>query len=455
MPILKTFFSLTAFVLLGILPFSCKKNQVLTGTQFEFSRDTIVFDTVFTTIGSTTRNFKVYNNENFILKFDEIRLMGGENSPFRFNFDGLSGVVHENIEIYPNDSLFGFVDVTLNVNGGSLPMVVTDSIRFRSGNTEKYLILAVWGQDIYYHYRDVSEGVWPNDKPHLVYDYTAVDEDKTLTIQAGTTVFFHKNARFIVFKGALNIEGELDNEVVFRGDRLEAFYNEVHGQWYGLRFIEANASNIEYLQLKNSLVGLQIDSTGTNSDYTVSARNSEFYNISFFGIYPVAGARLKLENCVVNNCGVASAFLYAGGAYNFTNCTFANIGSQVRSTPLFVIKDNFTTDGITYVRPIGEANFYNCVIWGSQNDEFGLDLLGTVSLLFDHCLIRNTEVQTGSSYFNCVWNQNPNFQNAPGNNLNFLLPSALNNSGNSGTATNADIKGTPRTGPDIGAYEVQ
>jgi hypothetical protein len=288
----------------------------------------------------------------------------------------------------------------------------------------------------------------------LVYDFTAVDENKTLTIQPGTIVYFHKNARFIVFKGSLNIQGELDNEVQFRGDRLESFYENVHGQWYGLRFIEAKPSNIDYLILKNSLIGLQIDSTGTNSNYTVSARNSQFYNISFFGMYPVAGARLKLENCVVNNCGVASAFLYAGGAYNFTNCTFANIGSQIRSTPLFVLKDNFTSNGITYVRPIDEANFYNCVIWGSQNDEFGLDLLGTVDLLFDHCLIRNTAIQTGSSYFNCIWNQNPNFENAPSNNLNFVLPSPLNNAGNFGTATSADIKGTPRTGPDIGAYEV-
>lgn len=455
MQILKTILYIAVLTSVATIPFSCKKNKILTGTQFDFSRDTIVFDTVFTTIGSTTRNFRVYNNENFILKFDEIRLMGGENSPFRFNFDGAAGILHENIEIYPKDSLFGFVDVTLNVNGGNLPMVVTDSIRFRSGNTEKYLILAVWGQDIYYHYRDVSEGVWPNDKPHLVYDYTGVDEDKTLTIQAGTTVYFHNNARFLVYRGTLNIQGELDNEVVFRGDRLESFYDDVHGQWYGLRFIEAKPSNIDYLKLKNSIVGLQIDSTGTSTGYTVSASNSEFYNISVHGIYPVAGARLKLENCVVNNCGVTSAFLFAGGAYNFTNCTFANIGSQVRSTPLFAIKDNFTTNGITYIRPIDEANFYNCVIWGSQNDEFTLDLLGTVNFLFDHCLIRNTAIQTGSSYLNCIWNQNPNFENAPGNKLNFILPSPLNNNGNSGTATSADIKGIPRTGPDIGAYEVQ
>ena len=434
---------------------SCKKNQISTGSNFGFSQDSIVFDTVFTTIGSTTRNFKIYNQESFTLKFDEIRLMGGTTSPFRFNFDGIPGVVHENIEILPNDSLFGFVDVTLDVNGSNLPMVVTDSIRFRSGTTDKYMILAVWGQDIYYHYRDVSEGVWPNDKPHLVYDYTAVDEDKTLTIQAGTTVYFHRNARFLVYRGTLNIQGQLDNEVTFQGDRLEPFYEEVNGQWYGLRYIEAKPSSIDYLVLKNSLVGLQIDSTGTNTGYTVSARNSQFYNMTFFGIYPIAGARLELENVVVNNCGLASAFLYAGGAYNFRNCTFGNVSSQVRNSPLFLLKDNFTSNNVVYTRPVEEANFYNCVIWGSREDELGLDLLGTVNFLFDHCLIRNTEVQTGLGFFECIWNENPNFTDAAINNLLFSLPSPLNNSGNPGTSSSSDILGIPRVGPDIGAYEVQ
>lgn len=425
------------------------------GEKFEFSRDTIVFDTVFTTIGSTSRIFSVYNKENFTLKFDEIRLMGGENSPFRFNFNGTPGFLHQDITVEAGDSLFGFVDVTLQVNGQTLPMVIEDSILFRSGNTSKYLILAVWGQDIYYHFRDVSEGMWPNDKPHLVYSYTAVDSSKSLIIQAGTTVYFHNNARFIVYKGALDIQGQLDNNVVFRGDRLESFYAEVPGQWYGLQFIEAKASSIEYLNLKNAVLGVQIDSTGSGNDWTVDLRNSQFYNLSVFGIYAVAGARIRMENCVVNNSGVHSVYLFAGGAYNFNHCTLANLGSQIRNTPLFAIKDHFISAGITYVRPITEAIFNNCVIWGSQESELGLDILNTnTNYSFGNCLIKNNIILTSSSFLNCLWNQNPNFEAASNNNLNFVLPSPLNNNANSGTSNASDINGTPRTGPDIGAYEV-
>jgi hypothetical protein len=55
-----------------------------------FSLDTLVFDTVFTTIGSTTQQFKIYNNENKTLNIEEIELMGGANSFFRMNVDGIS-----------------------------------------------------------------------------------------------------------------------------------------------------------------------------------------------------------------------------------------------------------------------------------------------------------------------------------------------------------------------------
>jgi hypothetical protein len=162
-----------------------------------------------------------------------------------------------------------------------------------------------------------------------------------------------------------------------------------------------------------------------------------------------------MENCVINNCGAHSVFLFAGGAFNFNNCTFANVGNQIRNTPLFAIKDNFTTDGITYIRPITEALFSNCVIWGSRDSELAFDLLNeNVDYTFSHCLIRNQQVLTSFSFMNCIWNLNPNFENAGNNELIFKLPSPLNNAANSGTASFSDIQGIPRTGPDIGAYEV-
>lgn len=453
------FFGFLVFfmVLSGVLVTSCKKDSIFVNGDFSFSTDTLLFDTVFTTIGSATKHFKVYNGNNGSIKFDEIRLMGGDNSAFRLNFDGAPGVVHEDIEMYGKDSLFGFVDVTLDVNGGNYPMVYLDSIRFTRGNKIKYLYLAVWGQDVYIHNRDITEGVWPTDKPHLVYGYTAVDSAKSLTLLPGTKIHFHKNATFLVYKGSLSVQGAPGNEVVFQGDRLESFYDEVPGQWYGLRFVEARPSDIDYAIIKNGQVGVQIDSTATSApNYTVEVKNTKIFNKSYFGVYPVAGARLKMENCVINNAGIASAYLFAGGGYNFVNCTFANYNAPGRTTPLFVLQNYFKTGNTIYVRAIEEALFANCVISGGQSNELSIDLEDhpQMSYIFDHCLIKNSDIYTDLQFQGCLWNQNPNFVSIEENDFKFNLPSPLNNNGSSTYATGSDIEGTPRTGPDIGAYEV-
>ena len=45
---------------------SCRKEEKLTrstSAKLEFSVDTVIFDTVFTTIGSATKQLKVYNQK--------------------------------------------------------------------------------------------------------------------------------------------------------------------------------------------------------------------------------------------------------------------------------------------------------------------------------------------------------------------------------------------------------
>ena len=110
----------------------CRKNQHLTGLQYqiETSSDTILFDTIFTTIGSTTKQFKCYNNYNGILTISSIHLEQETNSPFRINVDGVSGIHFENIELLPGDSAYIFVEVTIDPNGQNLPLIVEDRILF-------------------------------------------------------------------------------------------------------------------------------------------------------------------------------------------------------------------------------------------------------------------------------------------------------------------------------------
>ena len=214
--------ALCAFCITLLLNTGCKKNQLTTNGHLEFSLDTLVFDTVFTTIGSTTGQFKIYNRNSKTILVDEVELMGGVNSPFRINLDGISGLTHQDITVEANDSLFLFVEVTLDINGQNTPMVIEDSIRFKTNGLNQYIKLAVWGQDAYFYYNDTVQGAWAADKPHVIYGYALVDSSKTLTIEAGTQVHLHKNSILYIYKGSLNVNGFLDNEVVFQGDRLEA-----------------------------------------------------------------------------------------------------------------------------------------------------------------------------------------------------------------------------------------
>ena len=56
---------------------SCKKTAFYSTENLSFSRDTVLFDTVFTTIGSTTQQFKIYNNDSKTITIEQIELMGG------------------------------------------------------------------------------------------------------------------------------------------------------------------------------------------------------------------------------------------------------------------------------------------------------------------------------------------------------------------------------------------
>ena len=139
-------FILTILILL--MPFivlvSCKKEIINTDSSFKlkFSSDTIIFDTVFTTIGSVTKQLKVFNTGSKKINISSIRLSGSTKSNFSINVDGIATTAVNNIEIYPNDSIFIFVKVTVDPTNSNSPLVVSDSIMFETnGNHQQVQFL--------------------------------------------------------------------------------------------------------------------------------------------------------------------------------------------------------------------------------------------------------------------------------------------------------------------------
>jgi hypothetical protein len=443
---------------------SCKKNNLLSKKNLSFSVDTLVFDTVFTTIGSTTKQFKIYNKESKTVQIDEIELVGGESSPFRMNVDGLMGTKMTNIKLEGKDSLFVFVEVTLDINSQSLPLIIEDSIRFRTNGKDQYVKLAVWGQDAYFHYKDLNEGTWPNDKPHVIYGYAAVDSAKTLNIQAGTQVHLHKNAIFYVYKSTLNVQGTIDNEVVFQGDRLEQDYQDISGQYYGIYFQEARPSTIDYAIIKNGTSGVHLFSEDpTNSGYTLTMTNTIIQNQARYGVFIYSGAKVKAENCIISKNGTHALLVLEGGDFNFNHCDLLGYGAS--PNPAVGISNFFTNyqTATTNVGSINEGVLYNCVVSGSLATEMAIDTiqLAGVTLNFDfkNCLIKSETIQTDSFYQSIIWNNNPLFTDPSIYDFSFLVNSPLNGNGFA-TSVITDIFGNPRNNPpgnnppDIGAIEL-
>ena len=423
-----------------------------------FSTDTVVFDTVFTTVGSTTKQFKLYNPSNKPLKIDKIKLMGGEQSPFRINVDGLKGPDVSDIIVEAKDSLFVFVEVTLGVNNQTLPLVVEDSIQFTTNGTNQFIQLAVWGQDAYFHYKDLNEGIWPNDKPHVVYGYAAVDSSKTLEIQAGTHIYMHKNSILYVYKGCLKIQGLLNQEVIIQGDRLESMYDDVSGQYYGIYFHEALPSSIDYAILKNGTVGVHLYSEDpANPSYTLEMRNTKISNASRYGVFIYSGAKVKAENCILSKNQNHSLLVLAGGDFNFNHCHLLGYGgSQVPTVGISNYFYNSLT-GVTSLGNIGEGSISNSIISGNLNAEIVVDTLSqgsTVNLNIHHSLIKHQEVPTAAYFSNILWNADPLFTDVAEGDFTFSYTSPLQGGGIP-SAVLTDILGNPRNNPpDLGAYEL-
>ena len=466
---MKTFFKIV-LLLIGtsalLLLSNCKKTQLLTdnSAKLEFSLDTVLFDTVFTTIGSTTKYFKIYNNNSGKLIVSDIWLASGTQSQFRINVDGSPGVSFNEVEIEANDSLFVFVEVTVDPNNSNNPLVVEDSIMFLTNGNEQRVLLNAWGQDAYFHVNEilVVDETWNNDKPHVIYNYCAVDSAITLTIPAGTKVHGHNSARLLVYKGSLLVNGSVGNPVEFSQDRTADFLlypaDSVAGQWRGIYFIEPLTSSIDYAEIKNAVIGIQIDTAGNGT--TVNLNSVKIDNSLFAGIL-TQGANVAAVNCLFGNSAQYSAVISIGGSVNFDHCTFGNYWSSTRNSGLFAFSDYYESGSTIQYRPFTTATFTNSIIYGNNDNEFVIDTLarslaGSAPVFnFANCLIKTDMTIANANFFsNCATNSDPLFVDPSV--WDYHVPSNSPAVGQAfGSTSGNDLDGNGRFGNTIGCYEYQ
>ncbi|MBC8265644.1 MAG: hypothetical protein H8E84_01625 [Flavobacteriales bacterium] len=471
-------------ILLLICLFSCKKEAILSEgkASLHFSNDTILFDTVFTTVGSITHHLKVYNKNDFAVKTD-IKITGEDMQFYAINVDGISGSEAKDVEIPANDSIFIFVEVRIDPSNQNSPLLTSANLEFNTGGKVQKVDLVAYGQDVYFHtantfgeivdeddtlrfwYHELAcNEIWNNDKPHVIYGYVMVDPGCQLTINEGTKVYLHENSGIIVGNpfstisgGTIKVNGSLGNEVVFQGDRLDSWYDDSPGQWDRIWLMPGSINNeFNYAIIKEGTIGIHADTIG-NSNPTATINNCIIENMSAIGILG-QGTNLEANNSIVSNCGQYTVVCNIGGEYKFTHCTFANYWNlNTRSTPSILL-NNFFEDlnGITHIRDLQKANFINCIIDGSLTTEieFQENSIGNFNYTFEHCLIKidpNTNTNT-SNYINIIKNENPDFEDKTKRDFHLTESSPCIDAGTS-TSIFTDIEGNSRSIPDIGAYE--
>jgi hypothetical protein len=463
-------FSLIPFIIfMLILVFSCRKQEKIdsgSNIKLTFSTDTVFFDTVFTTIGSVTQRLMVHNNNASRIMISSIRLGGGSNSVFNLNIDGTPATSVSNVEIAAHDSLYIFVRVTVNPNNKNNPLIVTDSILFNTNGNLQKVALVAWGQDAYFYKSKKLTGsvTWDSIKPHVIYGYLRVDTNASLTISAGTKLYFHKSAYLAVSDLAtLTVNGELAHPVRFLGDRLDSYYKDLPGQWDGIYLEKGSRNNkITYAIIKNGNFGVSIDSA-VNSQTMLEIDNTIIENMIDDDIYAYA-TNVSSYNCVLGDCGAASLALDFGGSYEFDQMTIGNYWSNSVRLDSALYLSNFTIDtiGRKHYNALTQANFGNIIVYGSQDDELSFDKDNSVAFnfVFDHCLLKTLKNTTDATHYkSCIINKDPGFVDPL--NFNYQIDSISPAIGKGDPSVgiqfsgiNFDIKGIFRgSQPDIGAYQ--
>ena len=455
---------------------SCEDEKYISSSdvRLKFSVDTVMFDTVFTTIGSTTQHLKVYNPYDQKILVSSIKLAKNETSNFRLNINGIASNEVKDVEIAPFDSLYIFVEVTVNPNGQNLPLVVKDSIEFITNANHQDIDLVAWGQDFNLIKKDISKNTtWTNDKPYLVYNNAYVDSNATLTINPGAKIYFHKDAGLYV-KGKVIAKGTVESPISFQGDRLETIYANVPDQWNGILLYSGSTNNeFSNVEIKNANIGLWVGNIEDKGSAKVKLNNVKVQNMAYAGILAMK-SEIQAVNCLVTNCGFYAVALLVSGNYEFNHSTIANYwggyGFKARSTPAVYISNilNVSKDKPDYIGDIEKADFGNCIIAGNAMDGNELVLRKSAQKIynykFDRCILQvaDTFKTTNTDHFvNILKGVDPKFVD-PYKKFNFELDT-LSKAKDAANRTISklyptDLKGRDRLldgAPDIGALERQ
>lgn len=446
-----------------------------------FSSDTIKLDTVFSRLPTATKTIWVYNRSGDGIRCSNIRLENGNQTGFRVNVDGIylgasTGFQTSGVEIPNKDSIRVFVELTSPNNMKETPTKLEDNLVFtlESGVQQKVNINAyTWDATILDSLHVKSDTTISSTKPIVIRGGIRVDSAATLTVTAGTTLYFANKAGIDVY-GRLVAQGTAQQNVVFRGDRIDHMfdylpYDRVSGQWKGIRFHRSSYDNdLNYADIHSAYNGVVCDSSSVEK-LKLSLYNSVIHNCQGYGLQSTSCVVDVWNTQITNTLDDCAAFF--GGGAMLRHCTLAqfypfdsNRGAALR----------FTNYRGTSNIPLYQFEVYNTLITGYAEDvimgDFNKET--TADYYFDHSILRTVLPDTVDTtrYVGVIWESVKDTAN--GGEKNFLDIDAdkqyydfrldsLSRAVNAGTVLPHGYSDYDRLGlrrddkPDIGAYEYQ
>ena len=365
------------------------------GAELRFSVDTVRFDTVFTEVGSATRSFKIYNDFDRPVEIDRVAVSDRLGGRFRINVDGRTGPEVRDVFVPADDSVYVFVEVTVDPNASVLasPFVFEGAVEVTATDAAQRVVLEAYGQNAIYLPADRGrgqlgqfpclEGVERLDdpRPYVLYGSLFV-ADCRLELPAGTRLYVHGGAfkpsptapqdsaftdGVLLFGpgGRLSVEGTAEEPVLIASDRLEEEFLDERGQYYGMLLSAGSGPHaVRHAEIRNGLFGVIVDSA-----VQLTLDNTEISHQSVYGVYGVQ-ADVTARNLAVHNTGSEALLGVWGGSYDLSYATLVNVGA--RDAPAITLSNFAELPDSTVVTAPLRAELRNTIAYGSQRQGIGL-----------------------------------------------------------------------------------
>ncbi|MGZ5284907.1 MAG: hypothetical protein ACXWB4_04575, partial [Kaistella sp.] len=394
---------------------SCNRDDISfesPSQMLRFSADTVFLDTVYNQVRSETYAVKIYNDEDNDVMIPEISLEKGNASLYRINVDGKSGTYFSNVPLRKKDSLYIFIEIAPVANAAEA--IAEDRIQFRTPAGNQHVTLFSVVQDAEFYIESESnpnvlnsDANWTNGKAKIIFGDLTLEEGKTLDIQKGTKVYFHKNSGLKISKNAkLNVFGDLNEEVVFRGDRNDPRYDTIPKNWNGIKSETGSVLNMNYAKIFGGTRGLEMNET------QATIKNTIIHTFQEYGIFAVK-SNINASNLVMNNCGEAALGIFKGGTYTITHSTLANYWNFNSVLPgLGIYATNEFQNGTSLENGPLTLKVNNSIIYGSAENMVELKQTAgqTFTTEFNYSLLKYGSKATYAAA-NSIKNQDPKFVN--------------------------------------------